>query len=430
MSRHFTGELSIWMAVAIGLAISTGHPAGFIAASDMPLACLAPASRPSAFRNAVGYYGAGLWPMISGLHRYLQNSTSTLMPVPIWAASSVLLAIPWAVAWMPDRRLHYLWRIPLAIAAAIVPPLGLIGFISPISGAGYLFPGTGWAGLVATISLPAILFALRDVSAVEFRIYLRLALAAIVVLALGSHKSGPSDVAPPRNWEAVSTHFGDVSRPVQNYVAADSMQRYIAQSSAHVLIYPESVVPRWSAATSEFWRETLIRSRRRGQILAIGAGLPRSDRDDPGSLYAFNFASEIKAPQVSEIASSTAPAVVIGHESFDNVLLFLGYQSAPFYQRIPIPIGMWRPFEHDGVPLRLNGPGVIAIDKQRAAVLICYEQILTYPVLASMMQKPTILLGISNSYWFKGTPIPRYQRSAMRAWANLFRLPFLLAINS
>ena len=426
MSRRFTDGLSIWMAVAIGLAVSTGHPAGFIAATAMPLACLAPTKRPFAFRNAMGYYGAGLWPMIPGLYRYLQNSTSTLMPVLIWAASSVLLAIPWAVAWMPDRRLHYLWRIPLTIAAAIVPPLGLIGFISPISGAGYLFPGTGWAGLVATVFLPAILFALCDVSAGEFRIYLRLALAAIVVMALGSHAGGPSDVAPPRNWEAVSTHFGDVSRPVQNYVAADSMQRHIAQSSAHVLIYPESVVPRWSEATSEFWRETLIRSRRRGQILAIGAGLPRNDWD----LGAFNFASEIKALQVSELASSTTPAVVMGHESFDNVLLLLGSQSAAFYQRIPIPIGMWRPFEHDGVPLRINGPGVIAIDKQRAAVLICYEQILTYPVLASMVQKPTILLGISNSYWFNGTPIPRYQRSAMRAWANLFHLPFLLAINS
>jgi apolipoprotein N-acyltransferase len=429
MSQRFTDGLSIWMAVAIGLAVSTGHPAGFIAATAMPLACLAPATRASAFRNVLGYYGAGLWPMIPGLNRYLQNSTSPLMPVLIWAASSILLAIPWTVVWMPDRRSHYLWRIPLATAAAIVPPLGLIGFISPVSGAGYLFPGTGWVGLVATVSLPAIWFALRDVSAVEFRLYLRLALTAIVVLALGSHASCPSDVEPPKNWEAVSTHFGDVSRPVQNYVAANSMQRHAAHSPAHVLIYPESVVPRWSEATSEFWRETLIRSRRRGQILAIGAGMPRNDRD-PGSLDVLNFASEIKALQVSEQASSTPTAVVIGRESFDNVLLLLGSQSAAFYQRIPIPIGMWRPLEHDGVPLRLNGPGVIAIDQQRAAVLICYEQILTYPVLASMTQHPTILLGVSNSYWFSGTPIPSYQRSAMRAWAKLFHLPFLLAINS
>ena len=95
-----------------------------------------------------------------------------------------------------------------------------------------------------------------------------------------------------------------------------------------------------------------------------------------------------------------------------------------------MPIGMWRPFSKFGVPLRLNAPGVIAVDHQRAAVLICYEQILTWPVLASVLQHPTVIIGISNSYWFTGTPIPRYQACALHAWAKLFGLPSLLAMNS
>ena len=75
-------------------------------------------------------------------------------------------------------------------------------------------------------------------------------------------------------------------------------------------------------------------------------------------------------------------------------------------------------------------PGVVKIDGQRVAVLICYEQILTYPVLASMLRRPTVLVGISNAFWFTGTPIPRYQANAVRAWARLLGIPYLLAVNS
>jgi CO/xanthine dehydrogenase Mo-binding subunit len=60
------------------------------------------------------------------------------------------------------------------------------------------------------------------------------------------------------------------------------------------------------------------------------------------------------------------------------------------------------------------------MDGQRAAVLICYEQVLTYPIIASMLQSQAVLIGISNMYWFADTPLPRYQESALRAWARLF----------
>jgi apolipoprotein N-acyltransferase len=97
---------------------------------------------------------------------------------------------------------------------------------------------------------------------------------------------------------------------------------------------------------------------------------------------------------------------------------------------VPVPIGMWRPFSNFSVPLRVNGPGVIEVDHQRAAVLICYEEMLTFPVLASMLQHPTAIIGISNSFWFDETTIPAYQAAALRSWARLFRLPLFMAVNS
>src|SRR5438105_4247405 len=75
-------------------------------------------------------------------------------------------------------------------------------------------------------------------------------------------------------------------------------------------------------------------------------------------------------------------------------------------------------------------PGVINIHGQRAAVLICYEQLLTWPVLLSMAQHPTILIVVANDYWATGTPIQRFQFAAVWAWARLFGIPSLSAVNT
>jgi hypothetical protein len=179
MNHRLTDGLSFSAAVAIGLAISTGHPFGIVAAAGMPIACLTPGTRTAAFRNTFGYYSAGLWPMIPGIERYIGQATSHLVAVAIWACAAILLSGPWAVAWTPGRRWHYLWRVPLAITAAIVPPLGLIGFISPVTAAGYLFPGTCWIGLVTTAFLPSIVLALRDEAVGCARVFLRLAFSVV-----------------------------------------------------------------------------------------------------------------------------------------------------------------------------------------------------------------------------------------------------------
>ena len=91
---------------------------------------------------------------------------------------------------------------------------------------------------------------------------------------------------------------------------------------------------------------------------------------------------------------------------------------------------MWRPFSKDGVPLRLWAPGVLAIDHQRTALLICYEQMLVFPVLASMLRHPSVIVGLSNTFWFDSTTVQRYQATALRAWAKLFHLPLFSAVNS
>jgi len=416
MNPRFTERLSFCSASAIGLAVSRGNPLGLVAAAGMPITCLMARSRRCAFANALAYYAAGLWPMIPAACHFAPIPAAVL----IWAVSAVMLSTPWALVWTPERGFHSIWRLLLAQIAGILPPLGVIGFISPLTGAGYLFPGTGWAGLAATALLPGVVIRTP-----------RLALLAVFALGLGSHLIHPADVRPPAGWEAVNTNFGDTSNLYQQFVAAHSIQERAAASSARVLIFPEAVIPRWSDATTEFLQQTLTACRERGQILAIGAGLARKPAIDADAVKSYDFNAAIQALRSDDGQSPPESAQIERQtEPFDNTLLVLGADSSTFYQRVPVPIGMWQPFGKSGVPLHLNAPDTVTIDGQRAAVLICYEQILTYPVLTAMLERPTVLVGISNTYWIAGTPIPRYQRSALRAWARLFRLPYLLAVNS
>ena len=430
MTLLSANALSFCGATAIGLAVSTGHPVGLAMAAGMPILCLMPGNRKAAFESTLGYYTAGLWPMIPGLQRYIGSAASPLVPFAIWLLAAILLSVPWTVAWT-DRPAKYVWRVPLAFVATTIPPLGIIGFISPLTSAGYLFPSTGWAGLAAVALLPGVLLAARGM-APRVRLAVGcLTFATCGLLAISGRVWTTVEAETIPGWVGVNTHFGDLSQPFRDYAAATFIQQKAAESPARVLIFPEFIVPRWSEATEAFWHRTLDRCRKRGQVLVIGAGLPsnvRMKNDRPP----FDFAASIDALETNDSSSLGAVPASAGSnpESVENALLILGASTGKLYQRVPVPIGMWRPFSDVSMPLRLSGSGVIEIDHQRAAVLICYEEMLTFPVLASMLHHPTAIIGISNSFWFDETTIPLYQAAALRAWAQLFRLPLFTAVNS
>jgi apolipoprotein N-acyltransferase len=429
MTQRSENALSFCAATALGLAVSTGHPVGFAAAAGMPIVCLLARSRKTAFESTLGYYTAGLWPMIPGLQRYIGSSASPFIPFAVWLFAATLLSAPWTVAWT-DRPAKYICRVPLAFVATTIPPLGIIGFISPLTAAGYLFPSTGWTGLAAVAFLPGVFLAARGMAPRVRLVVVCLAFASCGFLAISGRMRAPVEAKTIPGWVGVNTHFGDVSQPSRDYAAAIFIQQKAAVTPARVLIFPEFIVPRWSEATEAFWRRTLDRCRKRGQTLVIGAGLPSNAHvrnDGP----AYNFAAAIDALQSIDSSRGTVhDSLRSSPESVENTLLLLGASSGRIYQRVPVPIGMWRPFSNVSVPLRLNGPGVIEIDHQRAVVLICYEEMLTFPVLVSMLQHPTAIIGISNSFWFDETTIPAYQAAALRGWARLFRLPLFMAVNS
>jgi hypothetical protein len=381
------------LAAVSGAIAWSGHLAT-IPLSLLPAALLYKAkSRAQAYAVFVSYYFGASWPLIPGAKAFFGAKASIPDGILLFLIATLLLAVPAAVLFTRNRA-----RLPFSILAMLVvgalPPLGIIGWASPLLSAGVLFPGTGWLGIISVLGIVASLGRFPSHTAV---------LAG--TLALVSHALYKPAALPP-GWQAINTRLGGAGQGDPDFLAEfeahEQMQETIRQSNARVLLFPEHVVTQWNEATEAFWQESLDTSTRyhRTTVL-IGVGIQR-----------------VAGPHAA------------GSRPYYNVLIARGPDTqAIYYQRIPVPIGMWKPLSADGVPLTLLGPGSISVQGQRAAVLLCYEQLLVWPFLSSAFEHPTVLVTAANDYWAKHTPIPKVQEVSAKSLARLFGLPILSAVN-
>ncbi len=294
--------------------------------------------------------------------------------IGILLTASAILTLPWVALWhsAPSQRF---WRIPVALLISAIPPIGIINWASPLTAAGLLFPGTALAGLATTA-----------VAEAYWPVYPKT--VAVGILAANLLYMPP---AQPPTIQAINT-----AESPDAFQKNESARLAIHNVNSNLTILPEGAVRRWTEATETFWKETIDNLKATNRIALIGAGLPIPNSDE-----------------------------------FHNSVITIGAsQTGRFDQRIPIPIGMWKPFgPAGGVPLNLTGPGTLNLGEQRLAILICYEQLLVWPMLHSALEKPTLIVGISNAAWTKHTYIPAAQEACLQAWSRLFGIPYVSAIN-
>jgi hypothetical protein len=363
----------------------------------LPLALLAPISlararsRLHAYAILLAYYAGASWPLVPGVRIFFGTRGTPLAGLVLYLGAATVLAVPAALLFTRGRAKPF--AITGMFVLAALPPFGIIGWASPFLSAGVLFPGTGWVGATAAVALLPLL--------VCFPVRAAILAFLFSVLANTLYVSSPL----PEGWAAIDTHFGGAGQRDPDFLAEfnahEEIQQVISQSRARVLLFPEHVVTEWNQATETFWHDSLAQLKGRGGTVLLGVGLPRpatTRRDSPRGYY--------------------------------NALLAIAPERELVYQqRIPVPISMWKPWNGDGVPLHLFGPGTIPVREERAAVLLCYEQLLVWPFVSSAIERPTVLVTAANDYWATGTRIPRIQKACATSWARLFGLPLLSAVN-
>jgi len=375
----YTVLLFLFSAVIGGLGWS-GNPALHFLALLYPFVYIHSRRRLDTL-SAVFYYASSTWPIIPGAQSFFQTGHHLGKPIAIWIAITALGSLPWILFY--HRRFLPLSAIAALLALAL-PPMGLVTVAHPLIATGLWYPGTRWFGL----ALPLILIAAHR------RLETPLVFAVLILASLAVHARFARPIADP-HIVAVDTKIGNGSGSGAQAAEHRLQQIALAHPNA-LLIFPESVIPDWSAAHDARWASTF---------------------------------AQLSAQRTGILIGTTIP--IPNTQANRNVLLSRGFtEHLSYVQRVPIPLGMWQLGDsRHSFPLSLRFPATIRVWNRRAGVLLCYEQMTFWPAVETMARGPEMLIAPSNLYWARDTSIPAIQHLAAQDWADLWMIPLYEARN-
>jgi hypothetical protein len=306
----------------------------------------------------------------------------------LWIAAAAAFVALYSFLWSRRPGWGRAGRFGLASVLMAVPPLGIVGWAHPLTAAGVLFPGWGWMGMAAAgAGMLALTTRLWPVAA--------LALGAAWLWSAANWTPPPV----PNGWRGVDTTMGaSLGRAAdldQHRTLLGQVQG-AAEAGSSVVILPESALGFWTPTVSQLWVDAL-----RSTHTVVIAGAAVADRG-----------------------------------GYDNVMVEItaGRAQVLYYARMPVPVSMWQPWRvwfGDGSSARahLFANPIVTSQGRRIAPLICYEQLLLWPVLQSMLHAPDLIVATGNGWWTAGTSVVGVQRANVVAWARLFGVPLVMAFN-
>lgn len=315
----------------------------------------------------------------------------------LWLTHAVILALPWALLYPRNpSRIRLSAHFFAALLIVSIPPIGVIGWASPITVAGALLPNTGWFGLAATLIVMMMLAAVvRCEKSVQVLLFVLVINMSIFFNVL--HVPPPT----PRGWLAIETRYGPPPDQFYNYYQRQksliATARDAIQSGNNVVIFPEQITGRWTSAADLWWSDLAEEAAMRDVTVLIGAGIPTRN-------------------------------------GYLNALLPIGADAdrIPLRRaRQPMPVGSWRPWSVDSDAADWRAPSVLTLRGHSVGLSFCYEDMLVWPVLQTFLSspRPKVLISISNHWWADGLNEPALQARAIYAWARLFGVPLLRADN-
>jgi hypothetical protein len=353
-------------------------------------------SRKGAWAFCLGYFLGASRGLPAGAVVFFGDESPEWWGVAMWVGASVIQSIPFGILWSPSR-LRRAFGLLFALIIFTLPPLGIIGWVNPLTAAGALFPGAGWLGLLICLALYAFLAQGRWI-----------VLAPAVLLAAGLNFAA-KDLAntAPVGWIAQDTHFSNLWNGGANLasqrLSSLSRAQWLLETMAELpentnLVLPETLLGRWDGVLEAMLAMSEQALREKGSRVLVGA----------------------------EMAN--------GLGGYKNGLLVLGNsegESRSATQSMPVPISMWKPWATDGADADFTGKGSsIVVGQVRISASICYEQLVGFSALRLMLDKPDLIVAVSNVWWATASNIPMIQQQSIKAFARLFNVPVLISRNT
>jgi len=378
--------LLIAASIIAGTAAWSGHVLLLPIAFLFPILWAHARTRLTAAFVSAGYFLAASRGLPQGVATFY---SSDLWPGQLlWFCASLGFVGVHAMLWTRCERTQP-FRYFAAVLLMAIPPFGITGWAHPITAAGVLFPGWGWWGLLAaTASLMGLVSRMWPAVAI--------ALAGFWIWSAATW----DEPKLPESWQGVDLEMRaslgrDPSMQRHRDLIATVMDR--EAGGARTVVLPESSLGFWTPTVERLW---------------------------------------VKALQDTNV-TVIAGAAVIDAGGYDNVLLALSGDGGRviYRERMPVPGSMWQPWrtllgQSGGARAHFFSNPVVAIADARVAPLICYEQLIVWPVLQSMLHDPDVIVAVGNGWWTKGTSIVAIQRANAEAWARLFDKPLLISFNT
>ena len=355
----------------------------------LPVACLFPAlwafapTRLVAGLVSMAYFMAASRGLPLGVSIFY--ATDMWRALVLWVAASLSFVLVHTVLWTSPSGWRKAVRYAIASILLSVPPFGIVGWASPITAAGVLFPGWGWAGLAAAAIGQLVMTT-------------RLWPIASLVLGGALAWSAATWTPPtlPEGWVGINTDFHYAAAgqhaDYEQHLATIALAKNAAKNGAATIVLPESALGIWTPTTERLWLRGL-----QGLDISVIGG-----------------------------------AIVLREEGYENVMIEVAGQSSRiiYRQRMPVPLSMWRPWAIDGATASFFGNPAGGFAGTRIAPLICYEHLIVWPILQSMLFAPDTIVAIGNGWWTEGTNIVAIQRASSLAWAVLFDIPLMTSFNT
>ncbi|MGO4440995.1 conjugal transfer protein TraB [Rhizobium sp. RAF56] len=307
----------------------------------------------------------------------------------LWLVASTGFVFVHVALWSRHSGGWKALRYTIAMVLISLPPFGIVGWAHPITAAGILFPGWGWIGLAAvTAGLATMTTRYRPAAAMTLIGFWLWSAAFWTTPEIGRH------------WQGVDLQLGN-SLGRDNSLARHSdlvaTLRLQRRPDAGNMLLPESALGFWTPSVERLWRQQLA-----GADLSVIAG-----------------------------------AAVVDQEGYDNVLVRVSASDSEilYRERMPVPGSMWQPWlpligRSGGGRANFFANPIVSVGDRRVAPLICYEQLIIWPVLQSMLHGPDLIIAVGNDWWTKGTSIIAIQRASTQAWARLFDKPLIMSFNT
>lgn len=325
------------------------------------------------------YFGAGLTAFPSGMAMFFGAT-------PFWSWTGFAA---WASTLAAPALLFPARFAGLALAgASLVIAATPLGAVNPILAATAFFPSSGWVGLILAAGLLAFPFIKNERAFV---------LGLVGASLAGSLLTRLPPPAPAAAW-AIDTHDGKIPTLVNEWFGKQARVSREARASIEagtkLTVTPEGTVDAWDVWSQIAWRDAAAAAKDKNAMLLVGAYRQMDNGERQNGLIDPN--------------------------------------TGAFYgATLPMPLAMWKPWDKswhypvDATQLVRTIPTPAG----EAAYVICYEEMLLWPLASKVAAgDPALVISAANQ-WFATTEASVAQTRSIRLQARLWGLPLVRAVN-